>query len=164
MHVSYTVPGECGGRADVRWVRMMRDAATADNGDNDDDDEGKGDGGVRNKSILFRYEQMDAVHAPDEVPLSGHSLIGRKQEPTTIRPAGSEGAQISVSRFSRQELHRKKHDWELRTSNSIYLHIDTVHMGLGGDNSWTPGVHQQYQINADTEGAEWNYRLTLIPE
>ncbi len=158
MHVSYTVPGECGGRADVRWVRLMRDDY------DDDNDEGKADAGLRNKSILFRYEQMDATHSPEEIPLSGHSLIGRKQEPTTIRPAGSEGSQISVSRFSREELHRKKHDWQLRTSNSVHLHIDTVHMGLGGDNSWTPGVHQQYQINADTEGAEWNYRLTLIPE
>lgn len=35
---------------------------------------------------------------------------------------------------------------ELGHSDSVYLHIDYKHAGLGGDTGWTKNIHDPYQI------------------
>ena len=35
-----------------------------------------------------------------------------------------------------------KHDYELEADNYTHLHIDHRHMGAGGDDSWSPSVHE----------------------
>ncbi|PUX63285.1 beta-galactosidase small subunit-related protein, partial [Cronobacter sakazakii] len=39
----------------------------------------------------------------------------------------------------------------------IWLTIDGFHMGVGGDDSWTPSVHPEYLLTA----REYRYRFTL---
>lgn len=95
MHVPYIVPGECGGRADVRWVSF------------------------RNKN--------------------GHGLFASVYG---ISPP----MQMSASYYGTAELDRATHNHDLVKGDNIEVHLDHKHMGVGGDDSWTPSVHEQYLV------------------
>jgi beta-galactosidase len=46
---------------------------------------------------------------------------------------------------------------ELGASDSVFLHIDHKHAGLGGDNGWTKNIHDEYKI----EKGIYVYKITL---
>lgn len=46
---------------------------------------------------------------------------------------------------------------ELLKDNRIYLNVDAVHAGLGGDNGWTKNIHPEYQI---TRGY-YHYKMVI---
>ncbi|MGL6056103.1 MAG: hypothetical protein ACRC0O_12765, partial [Vibrio metschnikovii] len=50
-----------------------------------------------------------------------------------------------------------KHTNELLIEDKIYVRIDHQHMGVGGDDSWSPSVHKEYQLCAKS----YQYSLTL---
>ncbi|VFQ61399.1 unnamed protein product [Cuscuta campestris] len=95
MHVPYIVPGECSGRADVRWVTF------------------KSKGGV-------------GIYA---------SVYG-----------GSPPMQMNASYYTTAELDRATRHEDLVKSDFVEVHLDHKHMGLGGDDSWSPCVHDQYLL------------------
>ncbi|XP_027114160.1 uncharacterized protein LOC113760377 [Coffea eugenioides] len=97
MHVPYIVPGECSGRADVRWV-------------------------------TFQNNDGYGIYA---------SING-----------GSPPMQINASYYSTAELERATHNEELIKGENIEVHLDHKHMGLGGDDSWSPCVHKNYLVPA----------------
>lgn len=68
--------------------------------------------------------------------------------------------QFSVSRFSQQNLTDAKHQNELRADECVYVRIDGYHMGVGGDDSWTPSVHKAYQLLNNT----YHYQLKFAAE
>jgi len=41
---------------------------------------------------------------------------------------------------------------------SLHLYIDGFHMGVGGDDSWTPSIHPEYLLNA--KAFSWSFRLS----
>lgn len=45
-------------------------------------------------------------------------------------------------RYSIASLMAAKHDYELRADGHTHLHLDAAHMGVGGDDSWSPSCHQ----------------------
>ncbi|KAL7613821.1 hypothetical protein Lser_V15G06726 [Lactuca serriola] len=96
MHVPYIVPGECSGRADVRWVTFQND---------------KGSG----------------IYA---------SIYGNSSSPM----------QLNASYYSTKELDRATHNEELVKGDDIEVHLDHKHMGIGGDDSWSPCVHDKYML------------------
>ncbi|XP_024380788.1 uncharacterized protein [Physcomitrium patens] len=96
LHVPYIVPGENGGRADVRWVAFTSKT--------------KGVG-------------LLAISGEDSPPM-----------------------QMSASFYTSQELDRATHEEELQQGDKIEVHLDHKHMGIGGDDSWTPCVHPQYLL------------------
>ncbi len=53
---------------------------------------------------------------------------------------------FSVSEFSQHSLANAKHTNELEKDGCLYVRIDGYHMGVGGDDSWTPSVHKAYQL------------------
>lgn len=85
---------------------------------------------------------------------SGHaissSLVGstHQKNPTYC--------QFSSSLYSMEELDRKRHNHELQEGESIFVHMDVAHMGVGGDDSWSPSVHEEYLVQPST------YTFTLI--
>ncbi|XP_051122924.1 uncharacterized protein LOC127245866 [Andrographis paniculata] len=95
MHVPYIAPGECGGRADVRWVTL------------------------RNKDGCGIFA----------------SAYG-----------GSPPMQMNASHYGTVELERATHHQELVMGQDIEVHLDHKHMGIGGDDSWSPCVHDNYLI------------------
>ena len=94
LHVPYLFPGECGGRADVRWLAV---------------------GSVGLASL-------------GESPL-----------------------QANVSRFPLASFSGAGHDEELVADGSLHVHLDAGHMGVGGDDSWSPAV---WEVREDGEGEE----------
>lgn len=95
MHVPYIVPGECGGRADVRWA-------------------------------TFQNDQGSGIYASiysDSPPM-----------------------QMNASYYSTMELDRATHNEELVKGDDIEVHLDHKHMGVGGDDSWSPCVHDKYMV------------------
>ncbi|CAN6444056.1 unnamed protein product [Victoria cruziana] len=95
MHVPYIVPGECAGRAEVRWVTFENSAGLC----------------------LFV------------------SCYG-----------GSPPMQMNASKYSTVELEKAAHDEELIECDHVEVHLDHKHMGVGGDDSWSPCVHEKYLI------------------
>ncbi|KAL8172347.1 hypothetical protein V2J09_024151 [Rumex salicifolius] len=55
--------------------------------------------------------------------------------------------QMSASYYGTAELQRATHNEELVEGDHIEVHLDHKHMGLGGDDSWTPCVHEKYLIS-----------------
>ncbi|CAK9111531.1 Beta-galactosidase (Beta-gal) (Lactase) [Durusdinium trenchii] len=140
MHVPYIQPSENGGRADVQWVQFTS----------------------RHTGKQFRMSYAFPEHDEVRPELFEGLDLSKTQAAPSRRPAGMFGAQFSASRYTPQEIHKAKHQIELplRGKDSpIHVHLDTAHMGLGGDVSWFPKTQQQYRVI----GAEWRYRVKIDP-
>ncbi|MCH8532060.1 MAG: beta-galactosidase [Saccharospirillum sp.] len=63
---------------------------------------------------------------------------------------------FSASRYSLDNLSRAKHSHELIADPGCYVRLDSAHMGVGGDDSWSPSIHPEYLLTND------RYRYTLV--
>jgi beta-galactosidase len=69
-----------------------------------------------------------------------------------------EGAfHFSVSRFGQEQLMGAKHTHELEAQDGTYVYFDGFHMGVGGDDSWTPSVKPRYRL----EASDYRWRFLL---
>jgi uncharacterized protein involved in high-affinity Fe2+ transport len=70
---------------------------------------------------------------------------------------------FNISRYSLEELSRKRHDYELREDEdkAIHVHLDSRTMGVGGYDSWTPNVDKEYLIQPN--GSPMTASFRLIP-
>jgi beta-galactosidase len=68
--------------------------------------------------------------------------------------------QLQVSQYSLENLANATHTNKLKSSNIFWLRLDHQHMGVGGDDSWTPSVHEEYRLQAK----EYRYQLTLTQQ
>ena len=64
---------------------------------------------------------------------------------------------FSVSEFGVDTLMRAQHTNELDAADSLHVHIDGFHMGVGGDDSWSPSVKPIYLLNA--REYHWSFKL-----
>ncbi|XP_024021112.1 uncharacterized protein LOC21406722 isoform X1 [Morus notabilis] len=108
MHVPYIVPGECSGRADVRWATFL------------------------NRNGFGIYASIYGSSPP---------------------------MQMSASYYSAAELDQAIHNEDLVKGDNIEVHLDHKHMGLGGDDSWSPCVHNNYLIPA----VQYSFSMRLCP-
>ncbi|WED21262.1 beta-galactosidase [Vibrio sp. JC009] len=53
---------------------------------------------------------------------------------------------FGVGQCSQEKLAAAKHPNELVAEDKVYLRIDHQHMGVGGDDSWSPSVHPEFLI------------------
>mgnify|MGYP000559473040 CR=1 FL=1 len=67
---------------------------------------------------------------------------------------------FSLSRYSLESIGQAKHTHELEEDDCVYLRTDGYHMGVGGDDSWSPSVHGEFLLQA----AQYHYRITLEPK
>jgi beta-galactosidase len=64
-----------------------------------------------------------------------------------VAAKGGVPMQISLSPYSLEQIAAADHQHELpSTSVCHHLHIDAAHMGVGGDDSWSPTVHAQFLV------------------
>lgn len=56
--------------------------------------------------------------------------------------------QFNISRYSQKQLMETSHRHLLREEDGAWLNIDGFHMGVGGDDSWSPSVSPEYQLSA----------------
>ncbi|NDJ58134.1 beta-galactosidase [Enterobacteriaceae bacterium 4M9] len=57
--------------------------------------------------------------------------------------------QFALGRYSPQQLNEVTHRHLLREEPGTWLNIDGFHMGVGGDDSWSPSVSQEYLLQAE---------------
>ncbi len=65
---------------------------------------------------------------------------------------------FSASRYSTRSLVEAKHTNELVADDCVYVRVDGFHMGIGGDDSWSPSVHAEYLLEAE----HYQYSFTLF--
>ena len=54
---------------------------------------------------------------------------------------------VNVSVYSLQNIDDASHCKDLsRSHGRVFVHLDHRHMGVGGDDSWSPSVHEEYLI------------------
>ena len=66
---------------------------------------------------------------------------------------------FAVSDFGVESLMRAEHTFECIEQPALHVHVDGQHMGVGGDDSWTPSVRPDYLLNAETY--RWSCRLSV---
>jgi beta-galactosidase len=54
--------------------------------------------------------------------------------------------EVNVQDYSQDALNTSKIYHSLYRGDKTYIHIDLKQMGLGGDDSWSPRVHEEYQL------------------
>ena len=64
---------------------------------------------------------------------------------------------LGVSRYSVKQLMGAQHEHELIPEDGLFVHIDGFHMGVGGDDSWTPSTKPEYQLTSSTY--RWGFSL-----
>lgn len=64
-----------------------------------------------------------------------------------IRIEGISPLHIDVHRNSIEDYTKAKHTVDLIPRNEIYVNIDNIHSGLGGDDGWSKNIHEEYQVN-----------------
>ncbi|KAL2478168.1 glycoside hydrolase family 2 protein [Forsythia ovata] len=67
--------------------------------------------------------------------------------------------QMNASYYSTAELERATHNRELVKGENIEVHLDHKHMGIGGDDSWSPCVHDKYLVPA----IQYSFSIRLSP-
>lgn len=62
---------------------------------------------------------------------------------------------FNISRFSQQQLMETSHRHLLQPEAGTWLNIDGFHMGVGGDDSWSPSVSPEFLLSA----GHYHYQL-----
>jgi len=64
---------------------------------------------------------------------------------------------FSLQPYGTEQLTRVDHWHRMQPEEGVWLTLDGQHMGIGGDDSWTPSVQPQFLLS-DTR---WRYDVTL---
>lgn len=64
---------------------------------------------------------------------------------------------FSVQPYSTAQLMETDHWHRMKPENGVWIALDAQHMGIGGDDSWTPSVLQQWLLLE----TQWQYQLTI---
>lgn len=63
--------------------------------------------------------------------------------------------QFNISRYSQRQLMETSHRHLLQAEAGTWLNLDGYHMGVGGDDSWSPSVSPEFQLSA----RHYNYQI-----
>ena len=94
--------------------------------------------------VGLRWLSLSGQLAPGWLALAGDTLL-------------SGGASI----YSQEVLTAARHPYDLEAADYISLHLDYQQMGLGGDDSWSPRVHPEFQLQAPHY--RYDYWLRPLP-
>jgi beta-galactosidase len=65
---------------------------------------------------------------------------------------------FGVSRYGREQLTEATHYYQLRPQGGLHVSIDGYHMGVGGDDSWTPSTKPRYLL--EQTFYQWGFSLS----
>ncbi|OWF82386.1 beta-D-galactosidase [Yersinia frederiksenii] len=68
---------------------------------------------------------------------------------------------FGISRYSTQQLMTTNHQHLLKPEPGTWLNIDGFHMGVGGDDSWSPSVHTDHLLTNEIYQYQvrWQYKV-----
>jgi beta-galactosidase len=64
---------------------------------------------------------------------------------------------FAASKYSQNQLAIAKHTNELAAKDVVHVFIDHLHMGVGGDDSWSPSTHKEYLL----ENKQYSYSFVF---
>ena len=53
---------------------------------------------------------------------------------------------VNVSPYSVHSIDAASHGKDLECDGRVHVHLDHRHIGVGGDDSWSPSVHDEYLV------------------
>lgn len=68
---------------------------------------------------------------------------------------------FALSRYGQQQLQATTHHHLLREEPGCWLHLDAFHMGVGGDDSWSPSVAPEFILNEERVHYRFSWRQYL---
>ncbi|WP_104401533.1 beta-galactosidase [Vibrio penaeicida] len=77
----------------------------------------------------------------------------------TLSAPISQPIHLNMSQYNPQHVGQVKHTNELVETGLMYVNVDGAHMGVGGDDSWTPSVHSEFLLTDHS----YHYQITLKP-
>ena len=99
---------------------------------------------------------IDAMHTPYIFPSENGLRCDVKQAQIgDLSVAGH--FHLGVSRYSQHAVAHAKHSNELIDDHKIFVRLDGFHMGIGGDDSWSPSVHQEFLLDKQ----HYHYQISL---
>jgi beta-galactosidase len=66
---------------------------------------------------------------------------------------------FSVSPFGQAQLRQARHSHELTDNKRLFVYLDGFHMGVGGDDSWTPSVKPAFRLTEK----HYRWSVSLVP-
>ncbi len=104
-----------------------------------------------------RYQAtVEQMHTPYIFPSdSGLRCDVRQSRIGTLEVSGQH--HLSVSRYHTDVIAAARHSNELHDSGLLYVRLDGFHMGVGGDDSWSPSVHPEFTL----QQPHYRYQLSL---
>jgi hypothetical protein len=128
MHTPYVVPGENGLRLDPRYVAVR---------------------GGSNSLVIIPASKNGSPEQPQEGE-HDYEHGGYRAHSAAVTGYG-----FSISRYSMESLESHHHEHQLcreGQKDHAFVHLDTVHMGVGGYDSWSPNIDYEYQISPSLSG------------
>lgn len=102
---------------------------------------------------IGRYSaRVDAMHTPFVPPAEcgGHDevrfLVMKDKEGHSVRFEGDAPFHFDARRFTVQALRDAAHDYEIDRGDTIFLHLDAAHAGIGGSMAWSTILDEQQII------------------
>jgi beta-galactosidase len=120
----------------------------------------------KTSALVGRYRaQVDDLFTPYIFPTENGGRVDVRwvalgdADGNGLMVSGDAPVQFSAHRCTTADLASAKHTVDVPRRDRITLSVDHRHMGVGGDNSWTPCVHPPYLI----QPGRFSYRLVLRP-
>ena len=66
---------------------------------------------------------------------------------------------LGVSQYSMKQLMEAQHEYELVPEGGLFVNVDGFHMGVGGDDSWSPSAKPKYLLTS----SNYSWRFSLGP-
>lgn len=88
---------------------------------------------------------LDELHTPYIFPSdNGLRCDTQRLEIGAVRVQGN--FHFALSRYRQAQVAQARHQHELIEEAGLELRLDAHHMGVGGDDSWSPSVHKEYLL------------------
>ena len=124
----------------------------------------------KTSAFLGRYgATVEELHVPYIVPCENGARqgtrwlsLGSSESTNKCLFTSKENFSFSASNFTDEELARRVHQHELQRAQSINIHLDAFHMGLGGDNSWFPSVHPEFTSSITTKNYDFAFVIAGV--
>lgn len=102
---------------------------------------------------IGRYSaRVDAMHTPFVPPAEcgGHEdtrwLVLKDKEGHWVRFTGDTPFHFDARRFTVQALRDAAHDHQIARGDTIFVHLDAAHAGIGGDMAWSTVLNEAHTI------------------
>ncbi|MBF0277055.1 MAG: beta-galactosidase [SAR324 cluster bacterium] len=120
----------------------------------------------KKSAAVDRYQSsLEAMQVPYIFPAES----GGREDVRWVRFTNEQGIGLEITgspvfHFDAQqntiaEITAARHTTDLTPRREVIVHIDAWHMGLGGDDSWSPSVHPEFLIPP----GEYRYQIKLNP-